>query len=103
MGIGYFVIGFLNIGEHAVGTVENPYRLATPGDSHHVAGLQVANIGFDRRAGGLGLFRWCKRTNKGYDSGNASYATCYGRRDQPGTPATIDELIFFVSHHTPHF
>lgn len=53
--------------------------------------------------GGLGLFRWCKRTNKGYDSGNASYATCYGRRDQPGTPATIDELIFFVSHHTPHF
>ena len=103
MGIGYFVIGFLDVGEHPVGAVQDPDGLAAPGDGHHLAGLQIANIGLDRRAGGLGFFRWCKRTNKGYDSGNTSYATCYGRRYQPGTAAAVDELIFFVSHYTPHF
>ena len=97
MGVAYLAIGFLDIGEHSVGAVDDPHRLTAPGNGLHVAGLEITDIDFDRGTCCLGLFRWCKRTNKGYDSGNASYATCYGRRYQPGTAAAVDAFIFLVA------
>ncbi len=85
-----------------VGAVDDPDRLAAPGDRHHVAGLETADVDLDRRTRRLGLFRWCKRTNKGYDSGHASNATCYGRRYQPGTAAAVDALhLPCLASHAP--
>ncbi|CAG9272016.1 hypothetical protein PUN4_680035 [Paraburkholderia unamae] len=97
--VGQIGIGLLDVGHHAVRAVQDPHGLAAPRHGHHRAGLEIRDVDSDRRAGGAGFFGWCKGTYEGYDSGHASNATCYGRRNQPGSAAAVDAVILFVSHH----
>lgn len=55
---------FLQLGQLLLGTTDDPDGLAAPLHGHHFARLQLADIGFDRRAGRLGPFGWRKARHK---------------------------------------
>jgi hypothetical protein len=52
--VGSPVIYFSSDSSISLVRLNDPHRLAAPFDAHHLAGGQLADIGFDRRAGRLG-------------------------------------------------
>jgi hypothetical protein len=52
--IGHRVIELGQRFEHVLAAVDDPHRLAAPLDGHHLTGLELADIDFNRRAGCLG-------------------------------------------------
>ncbi|ABA47629.1 hypothetical protein BURPS1710b_3675 [Burkholderia pseudomallei 1710b] len=101
--IGDFLVRLDDVGEHRVGAVQHPHRLAAPRHREHLAGLERADVDFDGRAGRLCLGGRRQRRRERYHGCDATNAARNRCRNQPCPAAAVDVFLFFVSHHTPQF
>src|SRR5690606_7215053 len=96
IGISNLCVGFFERGNHLLGTLQYPDRLAAPLDSTHFTGRHPCQIDLDRSTSCLGAFRRLERGNKhagGRQSGNASRRTSGDEQ-----AATTRVNLLFVTH-----
>ncbi|PRZ52540.1 hypothetical protein BX589_114216 [Paraburkholderia fungorum] len=90
-----------HICQHSVGPVDEKHRHAAPGDRHHFAATQIADICVDRCACCLGPLGRRERIDKRHKSSHPRNAPRNRRCDQPPATVVVHTFPVICCHGTP--
>jgi len=90
--VGDLLVRLVERRQHLGRAAQDPHRLATPLDGHHLAGGKLADIGLDRRASGAGPFGRRQAGDEGNGSGRGADSPGRGSRDQEPTTFLLEVI-----------